>query len=162
MIFRYHLLGFSIFSQSWFVLSSIPDMFGNRSGIFGRVRYAYRTCSVSGSVLLTVLSSTVISSTVCAFELRFTFCLLRWTSRFHRPYLGALVTSWLGYPRFETLLLFYRSGVSRFLVFWFGALSIFGLLVLWWSAVFQGNIHPSLRLWSSRCLCLLLGGLSLR
>jgi hypothetical protein len=76
---------------------------------------------------------------------------------FHRPYVGALVIGWLGYPRFETLLLFYRSRVSRFLVFWFGALSIFNPLALWWSAVFRGNIHPSLGSWSSRCLCLLLG-----
>jgi hypothetical protein len=36
---------------------------------------------------------------------------------FHRLYLGALVTGWLGYPSFGTLLLLYRSGVSRFLVF---------------------------------------------
>jgi hypothetical protein len=50
---------------------------------------------------------------------------------FHRPYLGALVTSWLRYPGFETLLLFYRSGVSLFLVSWFSALSIFISLALW-------------------------------
>jgi hypothetical protein len=50
---------------------------------------------------------------------------------FHRLYLGAFVTGWLGYPSFETLLLLYRSGVSRFLVFWFGALFIFGPLALW-------------------------------
>jgi hypothetical protein len=50
---------------------------------------------------------------------------------FYRPYLGALVTGWLVYQRFETLLLFYRSGVSRFLVFWFGTLSIFDPLALW-------------------------------
>jgi hypothetical protein len=47
---------------------------------------------------------------------------------FHRLYLGALVTGWLGYPRFGTLLLLYRSGVSCFLVYWFGALSSVRLL----------------------------------
>jgi hypothetical protein len=36
---------------------------------------------------------------------------------FHRFYLGALVTSWLEYPKFRTLLLLHRSGVSRFLSF---------------------------------------------
>jgi hypothetical protein len=76
---------------------------------------------------------------------------------FHRFYLGALVTSWLEYPRFRTLLLLYRSGVSRFLVFSFGALSWSDRLVLWWSAMFWENIHPSLGSWSSECLCLFLG-----
>jgi hypothetical protein len=102
------------------------------------------------------LSSAAVSSVVCAFELHFTFCQLHGLLPFHRPYLGALVIGCLGYPRFETLLLFYRSGVSRILVFWFGALSIFDPLALWWSAVFRGNIHPSLGSWSSQCLCLLL------
>jgi hypothetical protein len=50
---------------------------------------------------------------------------------FYRLYLGALVTSWLGYLSFGTLLLLYRSGVSCFPIFWFGALSIFGPLALW-------------------------------
>jgi hypothetical protein len=49
----------------------------------------------------------------------------------HRPYLGALITGWLGYPRFGTLLLLYRSGVSCFLIFWFGALPFFVPLALW-------------------------------
>jgi hypothetical protein len=49
---------------------------------------------------------------------------------FYRLYLGALVTGWLGYPSFGTLLLLYRSGVSRFPIFWFGALSIFGPVAL--------------------------------
>jgi hypothetical protein len=49
---------------------------------------------------------------------------------FRRPYLGALVTGWLEYPRFETLLLLYRSGVSRFLVYWFGARLLFDLFAL--------------------------------
>jgi hypothetical protein len=75
---------------------------------------------------------------------------------FHKPYLGALVTGWLGYPRFKTLLLFCRSGVSRFLIFWFDALSISDPFTLWWSAVFRWNIHPSLGLWPSQFRCLLL------
>jgi hypothetical protein len=102
-----------------------------RSGISGRVRYAYQTCPVLGPVLLTALSSAAVSSAVCALSsvLR-SICCVRLLP-FHRSYLGALVTGWLGYPRSETLLLFYRSGVSRFLVFWFGALSIFDPLALW-------------------------------
>jgi hypothetical protein len=50
---------------------------------------------------------------------------------FLRPYLGALVTGWLEYPRFGTLLLLYRSGVSRFLVYRFGARLLFGSFALW-------------------------------
>jgi hypothetical protein len=50
---------------------------------------------------------------------------------FYRLYLCALVTGWLGYSRFRTLLLLYKSEVSRFLVFWFGALPFFVPFVLW-------------------------------
>jgi hypothetical protein len=50
---------------------------------------------------------------------------------FRRPYLGALVTGWLEYPRFETLLLLHRSGVSRFLVYQFGARLLFDSFALW-------------------------------
>jgi uncharacterized membrane protein len=66
------------FSPSRFVLSSIPDVSDSRSGISGRVRYAYRMCPVSSLVLLTILSLIVISSVVCAVELRFASHLLRW------------------------------------------------------------------------------------
>jgi hypothetical protein len=50
---------------------------------------------------------------------------------FSRPYLGALVTGWLEYPRFETLILLHRNGVSRFLVYRFGARLLFGSFALW-------------------------------
>jgi hypothetical protein len=97
------------------------------SGISGRVRYH------TGRVryLLTALSSIAVSSAICAFSsvLRSACCVE--LLPFHRRCLGALVTGWLGYPRFGTLLLLYRSGVSRFLVFWFSALLFFVPLALW-------------------------------
>jgi hypothetical protein len=139
------------------VLSSILDVSGNRFSFpdvsdmhTGRVRYQVRYCwqySVQQQFLPWFVR---LSSVLCS------FCCVGFLP-FHKPYLGALVTSWLGFLRFETLLLFYRSGVSRFLAFWFSALSIFGPLALWRSVVFRGNIHPSLGSWSSRYLCLLLG-----
>jgi hypothetical protein len=112
----------------------------------GRVRYCWQY-SVQQSFLPRFMRLSSVLRSVCCVGLL----------PFHRPYLGALVTGWLGYPRFETLLLFCRSRVSHFLVFLFGALSIFGPLALWWSTMFRGNIHPFLLSWSSRCLCLLLG-----
>jgi hypothetical protein len=92
------------------VLSSIPDVSGSRSGagpVFpdvsgthtGRVRY-YWQYSVQQPFLLRFVRLSFVLRSICCVGLL----------SFHKPYLGALVTGWLGYLRCETLLLFYRSG----------------------------------------------------
>jgi hypothetical protein len=148
MIFGYHFLGFFYFFPKVILCCPayrtcpvagpvFPDVCPVASPVFldvsgthtGRVRYQVRYCwqySVQQPFLPRFVHlSSVLRSIYCVGFLLF-----------HRPYLGALVTGWFEYPRFKTLLLFYRSKVSWFLVFWFGTLYIFGPFALWWSAVF--------------------------